>query len=89
MQASLPPRLYTVGRLDVASVGLIYVTNDGDWAQKVTHPSSGLTKEYVVVTSTEPSKRQVGAEFMNSVVLLKLLFYRMKCTCTVSNSLIF
>ena len=28
------PRLFTVGRLDVASVGLIFVTNDGDWAHK-------------------------------------------------------
>ncbi len=29
-----PPRLFTVGRLDVASIGLIFVTNDGDWAHK-------------------------------------------------------
>jgi 16S rRNA U516 pseudouridylate synthase RsuA-like enzyme len=29
-----PPRLFTVGRLDVQSVGLIFVTNDGDWAHK-------------------------------------------------------
>ena len=33
-QGAIPPRLYTVGRLDVASVGLIFVTNDGDWAHK-------------------------------------------------------
>mgnify|MGYP001810460360 CR=1 FL=1 len=32
--AGLPPRLFTVGRLDVQSVGLIFVTNDGDWAHK-------------------------------------------------------
>lgn len=31
---AVPPRLFTVGRLDVASVGLIFVTNDGDWAHK-------------------------------------------------------
>jgi 16S rRNA U516 pseudouridylate synthase RsuA-like enzyme len=29
-----PPRLFTVGRLDVQSIGLIFVTNDGDWAHK-------------------------------------------------------
>jgi 16S rRNA U516 pseudouridylate synthase RsuA-like enzyme len=44
LQSSIPPRLFTVGRLDVASVGLVFVTNDGDWAQKVAHPSTGITK---------------------------------------------
>lgn len=33
-ERGLPPRLFTVGRLDVASVGLIFVTNDGDWAHR-------------------------------------------------------
>ena len=47
----LPPRLFTVGRLDVASHGLILVTNDGHWAQKVIHPSAQLTK-VSVSTST-------------------------------------
>lgn len=46
--ASQPkPRLFTVGRLDVATTGLLIITNDGDLAQKVGHPSSGLTKECV------------------------------------------
>ncbi|KAL4433084.1 hypothetical protein ABPG77_006511 [Micractinium sp. CCAP 211/92] len=52
--AGLPPRLFTVGRLDVQSVGLIFVTNDGDWAHKVMHPSSGITKEYVVTLNRQP-----------------------------------
>ncbi|XVF75591.1 hypothetical protein PTKIN_Ptkin13bG0199100 [Pterospermum kingtungense] len=39
------PRLFTVGRLDVATTGLIIVTNDGDFAQKLSHPSSNLRKE--------------------------------------------
>lgn len=43
-QKVLPPRLFTVGRLDVASHGLILVTNDGHWAQKVIHPSADITK---------------------------------------------
>ncbi len=33
-RGTIPPRLFPVGRLDVASVGLIFVTNDGDWAHK-------------------------------------------------------
>lgn len=40
-----PPRLFTVGRLDVATTGLLLITNDGAFAQRVAHPSSGLTKE--------------------------------------------
>lgn len=39
------PRLFTVGRLDVATTGLLIVTNDGDYAQAIAHPSSGVTKE--------------------------------------------
>jgi pseudouridine synthase len=52
-------RLFTVGRLDVASVGLIFVTNDGDWAQAVQHPSSGLTKEYSVTLNRRPSSKEL------------------------------
>lgn len=39
----LPPRLFTVGRLDVATTGLLLVTNDGDWAQQVAHPKFGVS----------------------------------------------
>jgi 23S rRNA pseudouridine2605 synthase len=41
-------RLYTVGRLDEDSEGLIVVTNDGELTQKLTHPSYGVAKEYLV-----------------------------------------
>ena len=49
----LPPRLFTVGRLDVATTGLLLVTNDGVWANRVAHPSHGVTKEYVVTCATK------------------------------------
>ncbi len=42
------PRVYPVGRLDVSSEGLIVLTNDGDLAYQLTHPSFGVQKEYVV-----------------------------------------
>lgn len=42
-------RLYTVGRLDAESEGLILVTNDGDFAQAVSHPSHGVPKTYAVL----------------------------------------
>jgi 23S rRNA pseudouridine2605 synthase len=43
-----PRRLYTVGRLDQDSEGLIVVTNDGALTQRLTHPSFGVPKEYTV-----------------------------------------
>lgn len=50
-----PPdtRLFTVGRLDRDTTGLLIVTNDGHFAQKVIHPSSNIEKEYLVKTQQE------------------------------------
>ncbi|MBI3212072.1 MAG: rRNA pseudouridine synthase [Simkania negevensis] len=48
-------RLFTAGRLDKDTTGLIIVTNDGAFAQKVIHPSSNLSKEYLVKTVEEIS----------------------------------
>ena len=46
-------RLFTVGRLDKDTSGLIFLTNDGDFANLVIHPSSNITKEYLVRTNKE------------------------------------
>lgn len=43
-------RLYPVGRLDYDSEGLLFLTNDGDFAQKLTHPSFSCKKTYSVLT---------------------------------------
>jgi 23S rRNA pseudouridine2605 synthase len=48
-------RLYTVGRLDKETKGLLLVTNDGHFANKVMHPSSDINKEYLVKTDHEIS----------------------------------
>jgi 23S rRNA pseudouridine2605 synthase len=42
------PRVFPVGRLDIDSEGLLLLTNDGDLAQLLTHPSHGVEKEYLV-----------------------------------------
>lgn len=42
-------RIYPVGRLDKNTVGLLLLTNDGDLAQKLSHPSQGVKKQYHVV----------------------------------------
>lgn len=41
------PRVFAVGRLDAATEGLILLTNDGDLAQRLSHPSFGVEKEYL------------------------------------------
>jgi 23S rRNA pseudouridine2605 synthase len=41
-------RLYSVGRLDYLSSGLILFTNDGDFAARLGHPGAGIEKEYIV-----------------------------------------
>ncbi len=43
-------RLFTVGRLDRETTGLLLVTNDGHFANRVIHPSANITKEYLVKT---------------------------------------
>ena len=45
--ADRPERLFHVGRLDTDTEGLILLTNDGDFAQRVAHPSYELDKTYV------------------------------------------
>ncbi len=44
-------RLYPVGRLDRATTGLLLMTNDGDLAKRLTHPSHGVKKVYHVTLS--------------------------------------
>ena len=51
LKDSYSERLYNVGRLDMYSKGMIIFTNDGDFAKKLSHPSSQIEKEYIVETS--------------------------------------
>lgn len=48
------PRVYPVGRLDIDTEGLLLLTNDGDLAQRLTHPSHGVEKEYLVEVTDGP-----------------------------------
>jgi 23S rRNA pseudouridine2605 synthase len=54
-------RLFTVGRLDQATTGLLLVTNDGHFANKVIHPSSNIVKEYIVKTFSEITPEHLEA----------------------------
>jgi 23S rRNA pseudouridine2605 synthase len=54
-------RLFPVGRLDTESEGLILLTNDGDLANRITHPRFGVEKEYKVLIAGRPDDRQLEA----------------------------
>jgi 23S rRNA pseudouridine2605 synthase len=49
-------RVYTVGRLDEMSEGLLLLTNDGDLAHRLMHPRFGIEKTYLVQVQGQPSK---------------------------------
>jgi 23S rRNA pseudouridine2605 synthase len=53
------PRVFPVGRLDMDSEGLLILTNDGDLTHRLTHPSFGVPKEYLVEVEGEPTAGQV------------------------------
>ncbi len=52
-------RLFTVGRLDEGSQGLIVVTNDGTLSQKLAHPSFGVRKVYRVLVAGTPTHEEL------------------------------
>lgn len=54
-------RVFNVGRLDYLTSGLIFFTNDGEFAKKISHPSSHVEKEYVVTT-----KKEIPEELMEN-----------------------
>ena len=77
------PRLYCVGRLDLDASGLLVLTNDGEFANRLTHPRYGVTKGYDLVIDgslgnedIERIEREIfkagrGSEMRSSLRLLK------------------
>jgi 23S rRNA pseudouridine2605 synthase len=64
----VPERVYTVGRLDEDSTGLMILTNDGELANKLAHPKYGVEKVYKAVVAGHPSP-EVIAKLMEGVWL--------------------
>jgi 23S rRNA pseudouridine2605 synthase len=61
-------RLYPVGRLDQDSEGLILLTDDGAWAERVLHPRYGVEREYAVAIARPLTREQ--AEWLEGGVQL-------------------
>jgi 23S rRNA pseudouridine2605 synthase len=57
--ADRPERLFHVGRLDTDTSGLIVLTNDGDFAQRLAHPSHEVDKTYVAEVEGELTKATI------------------------------
>jgi 23S rRNA pseudouridine2605 synthase len=55
------PRVFPVGRLDVATEGLLVLTNDGGLTHRLTHPSFGVAKEYLAQVEGEPTSGDLRA----------------------------
>ena len=53
------PRVFPVGRLDLDTEGLLLLTNDGDLAHRLTHPSFGVEKEYIAHVEGEPTRGEL------------------------------
>jgi 23S rRNA pseudouridine2605 synthase len=69
-------RLYNIGRLDYLSCGLIFFTNDGNFAGCLGHPGSGIEKEYVVeATGIIPDE---VADAFNCGITIDGQFYKAK-----------
>jgi cytidylate kinase len=54
-------RLWPAGRLDVESEGLMVLTNDGEWANRVLHPRYGVEREYAVLVDPAPTRSDMDA----------------------------
>jgi 23S rRNA pseudouridine2605 synthase len=52
-------RLWPAGRLDVESEGLMLLTNDGEWANRVLHPRFGTEREYAALVAPAPTRQQL------------------------------
>jgi 23S rRNA pseudouridine2605 synthase len=74
----MPVKVFPVGRLDWDSEGLLVLTNDGDFAQRIMHPKHEVTKTYLVKLQRDPNPDQVrrllrGVTIMGGKVAAKSL----------------
>ena len=68
LPGTITERLYNVGRLDYLSSGLVFFTNDGDFTAYISHPGSGIEKEYLV-ESTVPIPDKAIEEYLAGLTI--------------------
>ena len=61
-------RVYSIGRLDKDTEGLLLLTNDGEFSNKVMHPRNKIEKTYIVTTDTNVTNEQLD-KLRNGVVI--------------------
>ena len=66
--SELPGRLFHVGRLDAETEGLLILTNDGDFAHRLAHPSHGVIKTYIAEVAA-PVASSIGLRLRAGVQL--------------------
>jgi 23S rRNA pseudouridine2605 synthase len=79
-------RLFPVGRLDADTSGMLLITNDGDFTQKLTHPSNEVWKTYEALVKGNPDEHDIqkfekGVELEDGVTLpasLEVIGYKGK-----------
>ncbi|MDX9784845.1 MAG: pseudouridine synthase [Spirochaetia bacterium] len=73
LKSSVPERVYNIGRLDQWSSGLLFFTNDGDFASLLVHPRSCIDKEYLVRCDL-PIPGDFPERFMKGLEIEKVLY---------------
>ena len=61
-------RVYPVGRLDYETEGLLLLTNDGELANRLSHPSHNIEKEYIVILKG-PYSQDIGEIFAKGIMI--------------------
>ncbi len=61
-------RLFSVGRLDKDTTGILILTNDGDIVNKITHPKNEIEKTYIAKVWGKPTSSEMS-EFMRGIVI--------------------
>jgi len=80
-------KIFPVGRLDKNSQGLIFLTNDGDWAHQLTHPKFQVEKEYQVKTTkpiNEQDLKKMKKGLQDEGDLLKIKNYKINSPTSVN-----
>ena len=84
LTADCGARVYPVGRLDMDSEGLLLMTNDGDFAQRLAHPSHGLENGTPIAPARVVVLARRGGRWVLSVVICQGLNRQVRRMCALA-----